>query len=51
MQFEGEALKDKHVLFPRAPGKDGPLARYGAPAGQQQPNALVALWNIVLIAG
>jgi protocatechuate 3,4-dioxygenase beta subunit len=51
MYFEGEALNDKDIFFQRAPGKDGLLARYGAPSGQQEPNALVVVWNIVLIAG
>jgi protocatechuate 3,4-dioxygenase beta subunit len=53
MYFEGEALNDKDIFFQRASasGKDGLLARYGAPSGQQEPNALVAVWNIVLIAG
>ena len=51
MYFEGEALNEKDIFFQRAPGKDGLLARYGVPSGQQEVKALVAVWNIVLIAG
>jgi len=51
MYFEGEPLNDKDLYFQRAPGKDGLLARYRAASGAQEPDALVAVWNIVLIAG
>jgi protocatechuate 3,4-dioxygenase, beta subunit len=51
MYFEGEALNDKDAILQRASRKEGLIARYGAPTGQQEPNALVAVWNIVLRAG
>jgi protocatechuate 3,4-dioxygenase beta subunit len=51
MYFEGEALNDKDEILQRASRKEGLIARYGAPSGQQEPNAFVAVWNIVLRAG
>ncbi len=49
--LEGEDLNDKGQLLQGASRKEGLIARYGAPLGQQEPNALVAAWNVVLIAG
>ncbi|MBI5258571.1 MAG: protocatechuate 3,4-dioxygenase [Burkholderiales bacterium] len=53
MYFEGEELNAKDRFFDRLSpaGKEGLLARYGTPSAQHEPNALVAVWNIVLIAG
>ena len=51
MYFEGEALNEKDIFFQRAPSRQGLLAHYGAPSGEQKSNALVAVWNIVLMAG
>ena len=51
MYFEGEALNDKDEILQRASRKEGLIARYGAPSGQQEANAFVAVWNIVLRAG
>lgn len=53
MYFEGEELNIKDRYFDRlsAPGKDALLARYGARSAEHEPNALVAVWNIVLRAG
>jgi protocatechuate 3,4-dioxygenase beta subunit len=51
MYFEGEALNDKDAILQGASRKEGLIARHGAPSGQQEPNALVAVWDIVLRAG
>ena len=51
MYLEGEALNDKDRFLQGASRKEGLIARYGAPSCQQEPNALVAVWNIVLVAG
>lgn len=53
MYFEGEELNAKDRYFDRLSpdGKEGLLARYGAPSAQHEPGALVAVWNIVLRAG
>jgi protocatechuate 3,4-dioxygenase beta subunit len=51
MYFEGEALNDKDSILQSASRKDGLTSRYGQLSGQQEPEALVAAWNIVLIAG
>ena len=51
MYFEGEALNDKDRFLQGVTRKDALIARYGTPSGPQEPNALVATWNIVLIAG
>ena len=51
MYFEGEAWNDKDEILQRASRKEGLIARYGAPSGQQEPTALVVIWNIVLRAG
>jgi len=51
MYFEGEALNDKDAILQGASRKEGLIARYGAPSGQQEPTALVAVWDIVLRAG
>ncbi len=51
--FEGEELNIKDRYFDRlsAAGKEALLARYGARSAQHEPDALVAVWNIVLRAG
>jgi protocatechuate 3,4-dioxygenase beta subunit len=51
MYFEGEALNEKDRFLQRASRKEGLIAHYGTPSAQQEPNALVAVWNIVLVAG
>ena len=53
MYFEGEALNEKDILLQRKPepARKRVIASYGAPSGKQETNALVAVWNIVLIAG
>ncbi len=51
MYLEGEALNDKDRLLQGVSRKDALIARYGPPSSRQEPNALVAMWNIVLIAG
>lgn len=53
MYFEGEELNAKDRFFDRLSpgGKEGLLARYGARSAEHEANALVAVWNIVLMAG
>ncbi len=53
MYFEGEALNEQDFLLRRKgeAAKKTMISSYGAPSGQQEPSALVAVWNIVLIAG
>ncbi len=50
MYFAGEALNEKDRLFTSASveGRKSLLARYGAPTGKQERDALVALWDVVL---
>ena len=48
MYFEGEALNDKDEILQSASRKEGLIARYSTPSSQQELNALVAVWNIVL---
>ncbi len=52
MYLEGEALNEKDVLLQRSwGGKETAVARYVASSGQPEANALVAVWDIVLLAG
>ena len=51
MYFAGEELNDKDRILQGASRREGLIARYAAPSGQQEPDALVAEWNIALIAG
>jgi len=51
MYFEGEELNDKDKLLQDSSRKEGLIARYSAPTAEQEPTALVAVWNIVLGAG
>jgi protocatechuate 3,4-dioxygenase, beta subunit len=53
MYLEGEALNEKDILLQRKPepARKRLIASYGAPSGKQETNALVAVWNIVLISG
>ncbi len=51
MYFEGEELNDKDRILQGAARKEGLISRYDAPSGQQERNALVAVWNVVLLAG
>lgn len=51
MYFEGEALNEKDPYLQGSARKDALIAHYGAPSGQQEANALVAKWNIVLRSG
>lgn len=53
LYFEGEDLNAKDRFFDRLSpaGKEGLLARYAARSAQHEPNALVAVWNIVLRTG
>jgi len=51
MYFDGEPLNLKDMLLQRATNKESLIARYLSSTGQPEPNALVAEWNIVLMAG
>ncbi len=53
MYFAGEALNEKDRLFTSSSpeGRRSLLARYDAPSGKQERDALVALWDIALISG
>lgn len=53
MYFEGEAKNETDGLLRRrsAETKKTLISRYGAPSGLQEKNALVALRDIVLVAG
>jgi protocatechuate 3,4-dioxygenase, beta subunit len=52
MYLEGEALNEKDILLQRSwGGKETAMARYVPSSGQPEPNALVAVWNIVLLGG
>ncbi len=53
MYFAGEALNEKDKLFTSASidGRKSLLARYDAPSGKQERDALVALWDVVLSFG
>jgi protocatechuate 3,4-dioxygenase beta subunit len=53
MYFEGEELNAKDRFFERmsAGAKESVLARYGARSAPHEADALVAVWNIVLLAG
>ena len=53
MYFAGEALNEKDKLFTSASaeGRKSLLARHGTPSGKQERDALVALWDVVLVSG
>ena len=51
MYFEGEPLNVKDLLLQQAADKETMMSRYVAPSGQQERDALVAVWDIVLRAG
>jgi protocatechuate 3,4-dioxygenase beta subunit len=53
MYFEGEELNAKDRYFDRlsAAGKEALVARYGTRSAEHEPDALVAVWDIVLRAG
>ena len=51
MYFAGEALNEKDKLYASSGGKESLTARYGAPSGKQERDALVALWDVVLVSG
>ncbi len=53
MYFAGEALNEKDKLFTSASvdGRKSLTARYDAPSGKQERDALVALWDVVLSFG
>lgn len=51
MYFADEPLNGKDMLLQRAPNKASLIARYLPAAGQPEPDALAAEWNIVLLAG
>ena len=53
MYFAGEALNEKDKLFTSASadGRKSLTARYSAPSGKQERDALVAIWDVVLISG
>ena len=51
MYFEDEPLNAKDLLLQKAADKETMMSRYVAPSGQQEPEALVAVWNIVLQTG
>ncbi|MEQ1648938.1 MAG: protocatechuate 3,4-dioxygenase [Hyphomicrobiaceae bacterium] len=52
MYFEGEPLNEMDILLQRSwGGKETAIAHYVGSTGLPEPNALVAVWNIVLLAG
>ena len=51
MYFAGEALNEKDKLYANSGGKETLTARYGAPSGTQERDALVAIWDVVLVSG
>lgn len=51
MYFSGDALNEKNKLFASSRGKETLPARDGAPSAKQEPDALVALWDVALVAG
>ncbi len=53
MYFADEALNEKDKLFTSASadGRKSLLARYDAPSGKQERDALVAIWDVVLVSG
>ena len=51
MYFAGEALNEKDRLFAATNAKETLLARYSAPSGKQERDALVAAWDVVLNFG
>ena len=53
MYFAGEVLNEKDKLFAGAnvDGRKSLTARYGAPSGTQERDALVAIWDVVLVSG
>jgi protocatechuate 3,4-dioxygenase, beta subunit len=53
MYFEGEARNDTDSLLKRRSPESRKtlISHYGKPSGQQESNALVALWDIVLASG
>ena len=52
MYFEGEPLNEIDILLQRSwGGKETAIANYVGSSGLPEPNALVAVWNIVLLAG
>lgn len=53
MYFEGETRNETDGLLKRrsTETKKTLVSRYGTPTGQQEKNALVALWDIVLATG
>ena len=53
MYFAGEALNEKDRLFTSASadGRKSLTARYSAPSGKQERDALVAIWDVVLASG
>lgn len=51
MYFPGEALNEKDKLYANSTGKETLTARYDASSGKQERDALVALWDVVLISG
>ncbi len=50
MYFEGEPLNAKDLLLQKAQNKETMMSRTIAPSGQQERDALVAVWDIVLQA-
>jgi len=51
MYLEGEPLNDKDKFLQGASRKEGLIAKYVPPSGQQESDALVGVWNVVLISG
>jgi protocatechuate 3,4-dioxygenase beta subunit len=53
MYFEGEARNETDGLLKRRSpaSKKTLISRYGSPSGDQEKNALVALWDVVLASG
>jgi protocatechuate 3,4-dioxygenase beta subunit len=51
MYFEGEALNDKDRLLQSSWGKDRLVARVLPPTAGEEPDAQLAVWDIVLFTG
>ena len=48
MYFENEALNDVDRLLGSARSPEALIARYQQPSGDQDPNDLVAVWDVIL---
>ena len=48
LYFEGEPLNEKDLLFRNTPGKESLITRLMPPTKAVEPDALVAIWDIIL---